>query len=191
MIKKNLILEHLYYRYDKIQLICAIMRKKVNNVKFSTNSTAGRYLMAAMKSSEEKRSPTTLTISKRNGILSECPKQDINLLVERIKKDKKEIMGKRVNPSIFEAIRPEIIDSWIRSYYYGLDHLNFKDGPVMAKPKFEELLSKEDYLIKAAHPYITKQKDMLSDTDFLILLTNAYGVLLSVDISNKKVIKKC
>ena len=143
----------------------------------------------AMKSSEEKRNPATLTISKRNGILSECLKQDINLLIERIKKDKKEIMGKRVNPSIFEEIRPEIIDSWIRSYYYGLDHLNFKDGPVMAKPKFEELLSKEDYLIKAAHPYITRQKDMLSDTDFLILLTNAYGVLLGVHISNNKVLE--
>lgn len=47
----------------------------------------------AMKSSEEKRNPATLTISKRNGILSECLKQDINLLIERIKKDKKEIMG--------------------------------------------------------------------------------------------------
>ena len=53
-IKKNLILEHLYYRLINSVNLC-YNEKKVNNVKFSTNSTQ-EVSVAAMKSSEEKES---------------------------------------------------------------------------------------------------------------------------------------
>lgn len=142
--------------------------------------------MVVMKPLEEMLSPI---IKNRDEIIAESLNKDESLLIERIKQQKKEMLSERVSPFLFELVRPEIVESWIRSYYYGLDPFNFRDGPVLDKPEFEELVSKEDSFIKAADLYIRKLKTMLSDTNYLILLTDEHGVFLRVVIGNRKVLE--
>lgn len=132
-------------------------------------------------------------IKKRDGIILESLDKDESLLIKRIKQQKKEILkemlSEGIESSLFEFVRPEIVESWIRSYYYGLDPCNFKDGPVLDKAELEELVSQESSFIKVADIYIQKLRAMLSDTNYLILLTDEHGVFLRVVIGNRKVLQ--
>lgn len=127
-------------------------------------------------------------VKKREEILEEILGNKESLLTERIKRQKQQILSGRIDKSLFESLRPEIVESWIRSHYYGLDPFKFRDGPVLDKPEFEEVVSKEGSLVKAADPYINKLRTALSDTDYLILLTDEHGVSLRVIVGNPKVL---
>lgn len=104
---------------------------------------------------------------------------DINLM-EKIKQQKIDIVQQRISPSQAELVRPEVLESWIRSYNYGLDLFDYNYGPILDKPILEEVFREKALLLRAADPYICRLENMLSDSECIVLLTDENGVMLRV-----------
>lgn len=109
------------------------------------------------------------------------------VLMERIRKQKMDLLNHRISPAQVDLVRPEIVASWIRSYNYGLDPHDFCYGPMMDESTVEKLLQEKDLLLKAADPYIAQLEAMLSDTNYLILLSDETGIILRVVIGNQQI----
>jgi len=101
-------------------------------------------------------------------------------LIENIKKQKINLLKKRITPSQVNTVRPEIVESWERSWENGLDFLLYKDPPVMDAFSFEKRLKEKDFFIQAANPYIFQLEDMLSNIESYIFLSDENGVILRV-----------
>lgn len=100
-------------------------------------------------------------------------------LVEKIQQLKMDVINQCISPSQVGLVRPEIVESWIRSHNFGLDRIaTNKYGPVLEKHSFEELLKEKDFLLKAADSYIYQLESMFNS--YVVLLSDERGVLLRV-----------
>lgn len=109
------------------------------------------------------------------------------ILMERIRKQKMDLLNHRISPAQVNLVRPEIVESWVRCYNYGLDPYDFLYGPSLDEPAFRELLREKGFLLKAAAPYIQQLEAMLADTNYLILLSDEQGIVLQVTPGNNQV----
>lgn len=111
-------------------------------------------------------------------------KQNLNeneiILMERIRKQKLDLLNHRISPAQVDLVRPEIVQSWIRSYNHGLDPYDFCYGPSLDAADLEKLMQEKSYLLTAAEPCIRQLESMLSDTNYLILLSDEQGIILRV-----------
>lgn len=114
----------------------------------------------------------------------ESIKQNLNeneiILMERIRKQKLDLLNHRISPAQVDLVRPEIVQSWIRSYNHGLDPYDFCYGPSLDAADLEKLMQEKSYLLAAAEPCIRQLESMLSDTNYLILLSDEQGTILRV-----------
>lgn len=114
----------------------------------------------------------------------ESIKQNLNeneiILMERIRKQKLDLLNHRISPAQVDLVRPEIVQSWIRSYNNGLDPYDFCYGPSLDAADLEKLMQEKSYLLTAAEPCIRQLESMLSDTNYLILLSDEQGIILRV-----------
>ncbi len=115
--------------------------------------------------------------------VQELKKNEI-ILMERIRKQKIDLINGIITPAEIEIVRPYIVESWVRCINYGLDPFTFNYGLIMDKADFEQLKREKIFFIKSAEPYIYQLQRMLSDSNYLILLTDENGVILRVDIGN-------
>ncbi len=125
-------------------------------------------------------------IKNRDAIIDES--QEEGRLIDKIIQQKMDLFEKQITPSFIESIRPEIAQSWLRCYNYGLEPCRFNNGPVLDEPAFAELTRKESSFIQAVDPYINKLKGLLSETNYLILVNDPNGVFLRVIFGNNRVI---
>ncbi|MBP2664934.1 MAG: acoR 3, partial [Firmicutes bacterium] len=102
------------------------------------------------------------------------------ILIEKIKKQKMDMLQKKITPSQVNLVRPEIVESWIRSSESGLDPLVYREPPLMDPFSFEQRMKEKDYLIQAATPYISQLEKMLSDIEAYIFLSDEHGLILRV-----------
>ena len=58
---------------------------------------------------------------RNRGILVNTLEQDDIELIQKIKALKMDVVNDRMDPDKKRLLRPEIVDSWIRSYNYGLN----------------------------------------------------------------------
>lgn len=128
-------------------------------------------------------------IANRNVLTQSLNQQDL-ILMEKIKQQKLDVIHQRISSSEVDLVRSEVVESWIRSYNYGLDLFNYNYGPVLEETALEELLRKNDLLLNAADPYISQLETMLSDSECIILLTDEEGVMLRVIEGGKKILEQ-
>lgn len=124
----------------------------------------------------------------RDNIISQNPNTNEIVLMERIKKQKMDLLNQRISPDQVNLVRPEIVASWIRSYDYGLDPFNYNQNIAMNEFDFTELLREKDFFIKAAEPYLYQLESM--DNNYLVFLTDEAGVILRVLCGNHKVLEQ-
>lgn len=106
--------------------------------------------------------------------------EDDIILMDKIKNQKFDVINRRIKPSQVNLVRPEIVESWIRSYENGLDPCHYSYPPIMDTNLFEELLRKKAFLIQAANPYIHQLENMLSNVECYIFLSDEQGVILNI-----------
>ncbi len=139
-----------------------------------------------MKSLEQMLSP----MIKNRGIIAQTLDQSDIMLMEKIQKQKIDVVYQRISPSQVDRVLPEVVESWIRSYNYGLDLFNYNYGPILDKPEFTELLREKDPLIQAADPYLRQLETMLSKSECIILLSDEQGAMLRVIAGNEQLKKQ-
>lgn len=137
-----------------------------------------------MESWEAVLSPTVTTWESTHQLIN----KDI-LLEDKINQIKLNFINSRETLSSVNEVRPEIAQSWIRSKNYGLD-LSLTYGKAMNKDTFNQLVNEKQLLLRAATPYIHKLKDLITNTDCSIILTDEQGVMLQVVCGNKRLSEK-
>lgn len=130
-------------------------------------------------------------IQSRTDIQTQKLNQNVIILMEKIKKQKIDILNKRITPSQVDLVRPEIAESWLRSYNYGLDYSNFfhKGAPIMDKYSFMELARKNDLLLSTAEPYLCQLEAILSHTICWFFLSDDKGIVLRILPGDKDAIE--
>ncbi|KUG03737.1 transcriptional regulator [hydrocarbon metagenome] len=138
-----------------------------------------------MKSLEQMLSP----MIKNRGIIVPTLDQSDIMLMEKIQQQKIDLVYQRISPSQADLVRPEVVESWMRSYNYGLDLFDYNYGPILDKSELTELLREKDLLIKAADPYLRQLETMLSKSECIILFSDEQGAMLRV-IEGNELLKK-
>ena len=85
-------------------------------------------------------------------------------------------------------LRPEIRDSWARCRRMGIDPYDGSSPTVLDKSQFADLLSKKEDLINIAIPFMKRLYDVISDSGFIVVLTDEKGFILEI-ISTPDLIK--
>jgi len=109
-------------------------------------------------------------------------------LMDRIRKYKIDLLIHRKSSSQVDFVRPVIVESWLRSYSYGLKIFDYNYAPVLSPSDFAELLHKKDIFLKAADPSIRQLESILTNTESIIYLTDEQGVFLRVIVGNSKLL---
>ncbi|WP_018305534.1 sigma-54-dependent Fis family transcriptional regulator [Desulfitobacterium hafniense] len=106
--------------------------------------------------------------------------KDDRVLMDKIKQQKLDVIRKYIDPSAVKEVRPEIVESWIRSSENGLDPRHYDYPPQMDPLMFDQLLKKKALLIQASTPFIHHLENMLSHVECYIIISDEQGVILSV-----------
>ena len=93
------------------------------------------------------------------------------------------MLSQGLDVKMADAVRPDVLASWLRSYQHGMDHNLYNYGPVLDKLAFQERMRQKDLLLRAADPYICQLEAMLSDA--IILLSDEDGAMLRVIEGNE------
>ncbi|WP_425805694.1 sigma-54-dependent Fis family transcriptional regulator [Desulfitobacterium sp. Sab5] len=113
---------------------------------------------------------------------------NIALLTDKIKKQKMDVLNKKIPPSEVDSVRPEIVTSWIRSFNHGLDPSRYHYPPVLDKESLEKRLIEKAPFIQAAKPYVQQLEYLLSSEETYIILSDEQGVILCMvdELGNNK-----
>ena len=130
-----------------------------------------------MKPLEHLLSPV---INNLNSISTRLINEDDKIFIGKIKQQKMDLLQKKITPSQADLVRPEIVESWIRSSENGLDPLVYTDPPLMDALSFEKRIKEKDFFIQTANPYIAQLENMLSHIESYIFLTDEHGLILRV-----------
>lgn len=106
--------------------------------------------------------------------------RNIAVNMDKIKKQKMDVLNKIIAPYDVDLVRPEIVTSWIRSFNNGLDPSRYHYPPVMDKGSFEQRLKEKAPFIQAAKPYIQQLEYLLSSEETYIILSDEQGIILCI-----------
>lgn len=139
-----------------------------------------------MKSLEQMLSP----MIKNRGLIVPVLDQNDIILMEKIQQQKVDVVNQRISPSQVDLVSREVVESWIRSYNYGLDLFNYNYGPILDDSELSKLMREKDLLIQAADPYLRQLETMLSKSECIILLSDEQGAMLRVIEGNEQLKKQ-
>jgi hypothetical protein len=71
-------------------------------------------------------------IRNRSILVNTLEPDDIDL-IRKIKELKMDVVNERIDPEKMKLLRPEIVDSWIRSYNYGLNVFDYNFAPTLER----------------------------------------------------------
>lgn len=99
-------------------------------------------------------------------------------ILDHIAQAKRRFIENNEDPRKSPYLRAEIAESWIRSRDYGIDpYLDKKHETADAK-NIQALLKTNELLLQTAIPFIKKFLPLLSISNYLMLLTDPFGVVL-------------
>jgi Transcriptional activator of acetoin/glycerol metabolism len=101
-----------------------------------------------------------------------------NDFIKRISKIKEDILSNNIKPDESDYPRKDVIESWLRSYHYGLNYKAFQPTSVINQSELNELLLKNKLFIDIANQYIDKIDLLLEDVSFKIFLSDENGIVL-------------
>ncbi|NLV16000.1 MAG: sigma 54-interacting transcriptional regulator [Syntrophomonadaceae bacterium] len=84
------------------------------------------------------------------------------------------------NPDARKNLRPEVYNSWERSYQYGIDPYMRRNPNVVSVAEFERLKSRLEYLITAARPVMEGLTEFIYEDRVAISLNDPNGVVLII-----------
>jgi len=117
---------------------------------------------------------------RNRSILADTLEQDDIELIQKIKALKMDVVNDRMDPEKMRLLRPEIVDSWIRSYNYGLNVFEYNYAPTLDEAALEMRCQEKSLLLKASEPFIYQLESMLGDSQCIILLSDERGTMLRV-----------
>jgi transcriptional regulator of acetoin/glycerol metabolism len=123
---------------------------------------------------------------RNRGILSDTFVPDDIDLINQIKTLKLDVINKRIDKQQITLIRPEIIDSWIRSSEYGLSVSEYNYSPALDEKALQQRCLEKTILLNSSEPFIIQLASMLADSECIILLSDEQGCMLRVLEGNKK-----
>ncbi|SDD57697.1 sigma-54-dependent Fis family transcriptional regulator [Sporomusa acidovorans] len=135
-----------------------------------------------MKPLEQILSPAIMTKEGLDQNMSE----QYTLLSEKINRFKMDIVINQHTHYPMDVVRPEIIDSWIRSYNYGLDLFHIF-CPAIDPDALSQINLKKRQLMRVAAPYLHQLDSVFSRTRCFVMLTDEQGVILQVVGRNTKI----
>lgn len=119
-------------------------------------------------------------ITNRECVVTQTLNQNDIALMEKIREQKIRLISQNLSASDIDMVRPDVVESWIRSYNYGLDVFNYNYGPVLDRLAYLERAREKEVLLTAADPYIGQLQSMLSNAECIILLSDEQGVMMRV-----------
>ncbi|MGB9860630.1 MAG: hypothetical protein ACPLQP_11915, partial [Moorellaceae bacterium] len=101
-------------------------------------------------------------------------------LADKIRRLKYDVVYHGLEACKVSFVRPEIVQSWIRSKNYGLEISRFHYGPVLENFVLRGLLEEKRLLLRAADGYLERLAGMFSNRRSSVLLFDENGVVLRV-----------
>ncbi len=99
-------------------------------------------------------------------------------LMQRIREQKLSVSEKGCVPDDASLVRPEIMESWMRCFEYGLDPFHYNFPAVMDPDEFQDRLKEKAFFLEAAEPYMCQFDKMLSDMGCYLFLSDERGIIL-------------
>ncbi len=84
------------------------------------------------------------------------------------------------NDEMRDSLRPEIRDSWERSMQYGVDPWLRSNSQVLSDDDFRHAIERSSMMIDVALPVMDSIHDFVSDTGFIVVLTDANQCILKM-----------
>ncbi|UWG97237.1 sigma 54-interacting transcriptional regulator [Dehalobacter sp. DCM] len=91
---------------------------------------------------------------------------------------KKDFLEKGIDPTVSPYVSQEVANSWIRSRNYGLTAESMLAAPSITAIELESLYLENSDLISIALPLIDSYKPLLTESGYIVSLTNDRGVIL-------------
>ncbi len=123
---------------------------------------------------------------RNRGILTNTFEPDDIDLINKIKTLKLDVINKRIDKQQISLIRSEVIDSWIRSFDYGLSAFEYNYSPTLDEKTLQQRCLEKTILLDSSEPFILQLASMLADSECIILLSDEQGCMLRVLEGNKK-----
>lgn len=123
---------------------------------------------------------------RNRSILVNALEQDDIDLIQKIKALKMDVINDCIDPIKMRLLRPEIVDSWIRSHNYGLNVFEYNYAPSLDRDALEMRYQEKSLLLKASDPFIYQLESMLGDSQCIILLSDEKGTMLRVIEGSRK-----
>lgn len=84
------------------------------------------------------------------------------------------------DPALRKGLRPEIYDSWERSYQYKVDRNMREIVHLCSRAAFSKALAHSDYLLETAIPVMERLSEFIKGTGFLVALNDANCINLKI-----------
>jgi transcriptional regulator of acetoin/glycerol metabolism len=123
---------------------------------------------------------------RNRGILTNTFEPDDIDLINQIKTLKLDVINKRIDKQQISLIRPEVVDSWIRSFDNGLSVFEYNYSPTLDEKTMQQRCLEKSILLDSAEPFILQLASMLTDSQCIILLSDEQGCMLRVLEGSKK-----
>lgn len=106
---------------------------------------------------------------------------DIEMITEKIQKQKVDVLDNKIFESKDGSVRPKIVQSWLRSQRNGLNYQIYNYPPMLDASQFSQVLKEKHFFLNTAQKYITSIESLLSNAG--IILTDERGVILKLSSS--------
>ena len=117
---------------------------------------------------------------RNRSILTQTVELEARELIKKIKQLKLDVINQRIEKKAISLIRPEVLDSWIRSFNYGLSVYDYNYAPALDKDALQQRCQEKASLLESAEPFIQQLSTMLTDSQCIILLSDEAGSMLRV-----------
>ncbi|HWQ75441.1 MAG TPA: sigma 54-interacting transcriptional regulator [Syntrophomonas sp.] len=125
-------------------------------------------------------------IRNRGNIQSQTFDPDDINLINQIKKLKLDVIHQRIDKRDIDLIRPEVVDSWIRSFSSGLSVYEYNYAPALEGQELLRRRYEKAMLLDSSAPFIHQLDTMMADSECIILLSDEQGCMLRVLEGSKK-----
>ena len=123
---------------------------------------------------------------RNRSIITQNAEAEAIELIKQIKQLKLDVINQRIDKKEISLIRPEILDSWIRSFNYGLSVFDYNFAPALGEEALQQRCQEKASLLASSEPFIQQLSTMLADSQCIILLSDEVGSMLRVLEGNKK-----
>ncbi|UWG96736.1 sigma 54-interacting transcriptional regulator [Dehalobacter sp. DCM] len=106
------------------------------------------------------------------------------LLMEKMKKQKLNLLSNQIDLSQVNTVSSDIAESWMRSHRNGVTLHEYPSLPVLSRDAFLNRLTEKEQFLRVSDPFIEKLEHMFSDTSGIVFLTDENGTILRVVIGN-------